>query len=153
MGGLGTLAFGDPMNQKTITWGLAISAFVATLAISSWHEGLWHSGQSVAQAPLERDATHIPTHPFDSVPPGTLPPPSRLPPIASAAPIAARPVLQTATPPPPAPPPPMPATESDPPPPPTDSATDDTPSPVPDPDLEQFQQQADRAGEHSARSH
>jgi hypothetical protein len=137
------------MNQKYIIWGLAISAFVATLAISSWHEGLWHSGEAVAQTPPERDATHIPSHPFESVPPGTLPPPGRLPPIASAAPVAARPVLQTATPPPPAPPP----AESDPQPPPTDSATDDTPSPVPDPDYEQFQQQADRGGERSARSH
>lgn len=33
------------MNQRFLMWGLASIAFVVTLAISSWHEGLWASDE------------------------------------------------------------------------------------------------------------
>lgn len=135
------------MNQKYIAWGLALGAFVVTLAISARHEGLWYSDAPVTQARSSAgsDATHIPAHPFARVASASLPP------MAAAAPAVAQAVEAAA----PLPPPslaPMPGVESQPPPP-TDSATDDTPSPVPDPDYEQFQAQADRAAERGARSH
>jgi len=31
------------MNQRFLMWGLTSIAFVVTLAISSWHDGLWTS--------------------------------------------------------------------------------------------------------------
>ena len=31
------------MNQRFLMWGLMSIAFVVTLAISSWHDGLWTS--------------------------------------------------------------------------------------------------------------
>jgi hypothetical protein len=135
------------MNQKYITWGLAITAFVATLGISSWHQGLWHSEEPMAQSnqSAATDLAHIPAHPFDAVASAPVPV------MATAAPPpVTTPVLAAATPapPPPVPPPAEPAQS----PPATDSATDDTPSPVPDVDFEQFQAQADRAADHSART-
>lgn len=136
------------MNQKYIAWGLALGAFVVTLAISARHEGLWHSDEPVTQARAGSDATHIPAHPFERVASASLPPMA----AAHNEPAAREVAPQAAAPPPPPSPAPMPVAESQPPPP-TDSATDDTPSPVPDPDYEQFQAQADRAAERGARSH
>ena len=147
------MAFGDPMTQKTITWGLALSAFVVTLAISSWREGLWHSGEQTAMASASpgSDATHIPARPFEKVA-SSGPTPVRPAPLAPAVPVATRPMMVAAAPPPP-PPAPPPVAESAPAPAPADSATDDTPSPVPDPDEEQVRQQAERSAERGARSH
>jgi hypothetical protein len=137
----------DRMNQKYIAWGLAITAFVATLGISSWHQGLWHSGEPVAQSrPKATEVIHIPARPFEAV--ASAPVRAM---AAAAPPPVATPALAAATRQPPLPPPSAPPTDPQPSPA-TDSATDDTPSPVPDVDYEQFQAQAERAAEHSARS-
>src|ERR1700728_4129292 len=57
------------MNQRFLMWGLASIAFIVTLAISSWHEGLWPYNE--APTPSDRaaslaspDPVSLPAQPF-----------------------------------------------------------------------------------------
>jgi hypothetical protein len=60
---------GTTMNQRFLMWGLTSIAFVVTLAISSWHEGLWTSDaihtRGNRPAPLaSAEPTELPIRPF-----------------------------------------------------------------------------------------
>jgi hypothetical protein len=79
------------MNQRFLMWGLTSIAFVVALAISSWHEGLWHSKQvtvrgnrrPAAEAIASAEPAPMPRRPFA---------PEHAPPPALA---AAKPATQT----------------------------------------------------------
>lgn len=90
------------VDQKIITWGLAGAAFIVTLGISSWQEGLWRSDQPSARTGdllIVRDSIRIPQHPFEAASSSDAAPPLATPVIA------ARPKVTAAI---PLPPPPMP---------------------------------------------
>jgi hypothetical protein len=77
------------MNQRFLMWGLTSIAFVVTLAISSWHEGLWTSdaiptrgNRPVALASAE--PTELPVRPF--APENAAPTAMTPPPVAEAKP-------------------------------------------------------------------
>jgi hypothetical protein len=40
------------ITQRWITWGAAVAAFVVTLGLSAWHEGLWGADGPRESAPL-----------------------------------------------------------------------------------------------------
>jgi len=70
------------VKQKYTVWALAGVAFLVTLGITSWQNGLWSSGEPNAQ-PGGAAASHsiempspIPEHPFQTtvIPPGAPPP-------------------------------------------------------------------------------
>ena len=57
------------MNQRFLMWGLTSIAFVVTLAISSWHDGLWTSDAVPARGnrPVAlslAEPTALPIRPF-----------------------------------------------------------------------------------------
>lgn len=125
------------MNQRFLMWGLASITFVVTLAITSWHDGLWQSDETVTPAHNVRTASFtteetvdMPARPF--APEHAVPPP----PVETVAAVT-----------PPPPPPPEPAPQ-------------ETPAPAVEPeqvsaqelDEQEFQSHRDRASEHSARS-
>jgi hypothetical protein len=125
------------MKQRFLMWGLASIAFVVTLAISSWHEGLWpydeaptRSNRAASLAPA--DPVPLPAQPFAPEHP---------------APPAATPIVVAATPPQPQAPQqpasPAPAPEETVPPMPTAEQEVDT---------SEFLAHRDRAAQHSARS-
>ena len=123
------------MNQRFLIWGLASIAFVVTLAISSWHEGLWASDETTtrgnrAPAVASTDSTELPARPFAP----------EHPPLATATPSAAvvtppqpQAPQQSDMPPPAESPPPMPVAEAE-----VDTA--------------EFRAHRDRASSHSARA-
>jgi len=96
--GFGTLAFGDQrMNQRFLMWGLTSIAFLVTLAISSWNEGLWVPDETPTQHTVrtasfveDEAPTALPARPFaplhtaQSTPVETIaaatPPPAPAPP-------------------------------------------------------------------------
>jgi hypothetical protein len=123
------------MNQRFLMWGLASIAFVVTLAISSWHEGLWpydetpaHGDRAVSLA--FADPVPLPAQPFAPQRPA---PPAATP--IQAAPTAPQPQAQQQ----PEPPPPVEA------PPPLPVAEQEV-------DTTEFLAHRDRAAQHSARS-
>jgi hypothetical protein len=124
------------MNQRFLMWGLASIAFVVTLAISSWHEGLWPSDEAPTggkrlTALISPDPMPLPAQPFGPAHP---------------APAVATPIVAAVTSPQPqAPQQPEtmePAAES-PPPMPTAEAEVDT---------AEFLRHRDRAAQHSSRA-
>jgi len=60
------------MNQRFLMWGLASITFVVTLAVTSWHDGLWQQPDEIAPAVrgirsaalTTTDAADIPLRPF-----------------------------------------------------------------------------------------
>jgi hypothetical protein len=76
------------MNQRFLMWGLTSIAFVVTLAISSWHDGLWTSGAIPARGnrpvALSSEPTALPVRPF--APENAAPTPVTPPALATAAP-------------------------------------------------------------------
>jgi hypothetical protein len=124
------------MKQRFLMWGLASIAFAVTLAISSWHEGLWPSDETLSRgnrptAFASADPMPLPAQPFGPAHP---------------APAVATPIVTAVTPPQPqAPQQPDtvgPASES-PPPMPTAEAEVDT---------AEFLRHRDRAAQHGARA-
>ena len=122
------------MNQRFLMWGLASIAFVVTLGISSWHEGLWASDEPATvhhtrpAAVANDDITPMPAQPFG--PAKTAP--------------AALPAIAAVTPQPP--PPPAEA------PPPSDPS-EPMPNAVADMDEAVFMDHQDRAAQHASRAH
>jgi len=118
---------GDGMKQKFIVWGLAGAAFLVTLGITSWQNGLWSSGEPSAQpdgvaANRSIDKPNpIPKDPFQAA----VPPAAAAPPPAAMAPPAA--------------PPPAETTQSPPQPPVDNAPTQAVDSTAPDPVYEQSQ--------------
>ena len=115
------------MKQKFTVWGLAGAAFLVTLGITSWQNGLWSSGEPSAQpdgvaANRSIDKPNpIPKDPFQAaVPPAA----AALPPAAMAPPAA---------------PPPAETTQSPPQPPVENAPTQAMDSTAPDPVYEQSQ--------------
>src|ERR1700722_4261827 len=119
------------MNQRFLMWGLASITFVVTLAITSWHDGLWQSDEMAAPAHNVRTAS--------STTEETVGLPAR--------PFAPEHAVAPLTPPPPPPPPPEPAPQEALPPPvePEQVSAQEL-------DEQEFQSHRDRASEHSARS-
>ena len=121
------------MNQRFLMWGLASIAFVVTLAISSWHEGLWPSDETItrgdrAAALASTDSTALPARPFapEHPAPATLSAAVVTPPQPQAP-------QQADTPAPAESPPPMPVAEAE-----VDTA--------------EFLAHRDRASQHSSRA-
>jgi hypothetical protein len=81
--------WGNGMNQRFLMWGLASIAFVVTLAISSWHEGLWPSDEIPARGNSAATLTSADPAPVPAQPFGPAHP----------APAVVGPVLAAATPP------------------------------------------------------
>jgi hypothetical protein len=123
------------MKQRFLMWGLASIAFVVTLAISSWHEGLWPyddtptRGNRVASL-ASADPVPLPAQPFAPEHPA---PPEATPIVVAAAPPQPQALHQPETPPPEEAPPPMPAAEQE-------------------VDTTEFLAHRDRAAQHSART-
>jgi hypothetical protein len=115
------------MKQRFLMWGLASIAFAVTLAISSWHEGLWPEPAAFASA----DPVPLPAQPFGPAHPA----PALFMPVAAAVtppqpqapqqPETMEPASES--------PPPMPAAEAE-----VDTA--------------EFLRHRDRAAQHSARA-
>jgi hypothetical protein len=72
------------LNKRILVSGLALGAFVATLAFSFWREGLWHSAAESAAvaAPVVSNDTVVQT-------PQATPPPTVSTPEATAATVPA----------------------------------------------------------------
>ena len=123
------------MNQRFLMWGLSSIAFVVTLAISSWHEGLWPSDEAItrgnrAAAVASTDSTELPARPFAPEHPA----PAVAPPAAAVViPPQAQAPQHTDIPAPAESPPPMPVAEAE-----VDAA--------------EFLAHRDRASQHSARA-
>ncbi len=133
------------MNR--ITWILALSAFVLTLGISSWHEGLWSTDEAASEehpAPIKLSlaeptaATRMAAVPFG---------PSQAATRALLLPEAP-PELDVA-----APPAPAAAAPPDTPPEVSDPQPQTEPYNTPDVDNGEMQSREDRAAAHSSRSH
>jgi hypothetical protein len=127
------------MNQRFLMWGLTSIAFVVTLAISSWHEGLWPSDEPViarganrpvALVPAEGDSTALPDRPFAPENPAPV---TATPPVAMATPQP-QPAQPAET--------PAPATET----------TPALPTAEAEVDTAQFLAHRDRAWQHSSRA-
>jgi hypothetical protein len=124
------------MNQRFLMWGLASIAFVVTLAISSWHEGLWPSDEIPPRvnrltAPTSADPMPIPAQPFGPAHP---------------APAVATPIVAAVSPPQPqAPQQPETIEPADEPPPPIPTAEAEV-------DTAEFLRHRDRTAQHSARA-
>jgi hypothetical protein len=126
------------MNQRFLMWGLTSIAFVATLAISAWQQGLW---------PAE-DVTPRVSHPIPIALASAESTPMPLRPFAPAnpAPATAEPAIQAvATPQPQAP-------EQQPTPAPAEVSPPSMPTAVPDVDEEEFLAHRDRAAQRGSRS-
>ena len=123
------------MKQRFLMWGLASIAFVVTLAISSWHEGLWPydgtptRGNRVASL-VSADPVPLPSQPFAPEHPA---PPAATPLVVAATPPQPKDLQQPETPPPEEAPPPMPTAEQE-------------------VDTTEFLAHRDRAAQHSART-
>jgi hypothetical protein len=120
------------MNQRFLIWGLASIAFVVTLAISSWHEGLWASDETTtrgnrAAAVAPTDSMELPARPFAPEHPALATPSA-----AVVTPPQPQVPQQTDTPAPAESPPPMPVAEAE-----VDTA--------------EFLAHRDRASQHSSR--
>jgi hypothetical protein len=124
------------MKQRFLMWGLASIVFAVTLAVSSWHEGLWPADETPTRgnrpaALASADPMPLPAQPFGPAHP---------------APAVAVPIVAAVTPAQPqAPQPPEtvdPASESLPPMP---TAEDEV-------DTAEFLRHRDRAAQHSARA-
>jgi hypothetical protein len=123
------------MNQRFLMWGLASIAFVVTLAISSWHEGLWPSDETItrgnsAPALASIDSTELPAQPFAPEHPA---PAVATPAAAVVAPQQQQAPAQMDIPAPAESPPPMPVAEAE-----VDTA--------------EFLAHRDRASQHSSRA-
>jgi len=123
------------MNQRFLMWGLASIAFVVTLAISSWNEGLWPSDETVTRgnhstALVSTDSTELPARPFAPEHPAAA---ADAPVLAAAAPTQ-----------------PQAPQQNEPP------AAADTPPPMPTAEAEvdtaEFLAHRDRASQHSSRA-
>jgi hypothetical protein len=122
------------MNQRFLMWGLASITFVVTLAVSSWHEGLWPAQETLTRgnrptAVVSADPAQLPSRPFG---PQTLPRPVTTPAAAVVTPQP--PVPQQ---------PDQPLTET----PPTALPTAEA-----EVDTAEFLAHRDRASQHSART-
>jgi hypothetical protein len=124
------------MNQRFLMWGLMSIAFVVTLAISSWHEGLWTSDAIPARgnrpvALSSAEPTTLPVRPFA---------PEHAAPTAmtSPAPAAAEPETQ--------------AQEQQPTPAAAEIAPPSTPIAEAEVDTTEFLAHRDRAAQHSSRA-
>lgn len=133
------------MNQRFLMWGLAGIAFIATLAISSWNEGLWPfeettipHGNHQATVAMSTEPAPLPARPFgpETLTEAPTPPPT----VDSAVPL------------PPDDPPPIEAPE----PPPVLASDEDQPPSVPAAETEQemteFLANRDRASQRSSRA-
>jgi hypothetical protein len=124
------------MKQRFLMWGLASIAFAVTLAISSWHEGLW---------PADETST-VGNSPAALASSGPMPLPAQPFGPAHPAPAAATPIVAAVTPQlPQAPQHPEtvePASEVAPP----------MPTAEAEVDTAEFLRHRDRAAEHSARA-
>jgi type IV secretory pathway VirB10-like protein len=121
------------MNQRFLMWGLASIAFVVTLAISSWHEGLWPSDEATtrgnrATALASTDSTELPAQPFAPEHPAPATPAA-----AVVTPPEQQAPAQTDAATPAEPPPPMPVAEAE-------------------VDTREFLAHRDRAAQHSSRA-
>jgi hypothetical protein len=123
------------MKQRFLMWGLASIAFVVTLAISSWHEGLWPYDEAPtrsnrAASLASADPVPLPAQPFAPEHP---------------APPAATPIVVAAT-------PPQPQAPQQP----ETAASEEAPPPMPaaeqEVDTTEFLAHRDRAAQHSART-
>jgi hypothetical protein len=133
------------MKQHFLIWGVGGVAFAVTLAISSWHDGLWESGETVASSartaiPVTASssvtaATPVPARPFGPVSTNTE---VTTPTVTAVTPQSPAPQQQET----PAP------TESPPP-----DTHDAVPDSAPSADEAEFRARSDRAAEHSARAH
>ncbi len=91
------------MKQKYVIWGLAGAAFLVTLGISAWREGLWSPDEPSAPASgvAASHSLPMPEHPFQaavntpapvssaatvSPPTAVLPPKASMPPPVTASP-------------------------------------------------------------------
>jgi len=125
------------MNQRFLMWGLTSIAFVVTLAISSWHEGLWTSDEiptlrnhPAAVASVEQTA--MPVRPFA---PENAAPTATAPPALAAAEPEPR------------------AQEQQPTPAAAEIATPSMPVATAEVDTTEFLAHRDRASQHSSRAH
>lgn len=114
------------MNQRFLMWGLTSIAFVVTLAISSWHDGLWTSDAIPARgnrpvALSSAEPTALPVRPF--------------------APEHAAPMAMTS-----------PAPEQQPTPPAAEIAPPSMPIAEAEVDTTEFLSHRDRASQHSSRA-
>ena len=82
------------MKQKYAVWGFAVAAFLVTLGIMSWQNGLWSSDESSAQSDgaAASHSIHVP-NPIPKDPFHAAVTPSEAPPAATP---AAAPPSQTA---------------------------------------------------------
>ena len=126
------------MNQRFLMWGLMSIAFVVTLAISSWHEGLWTSDAiptrgSRPAALASAEPTELPVRPF--APENAAP--TAMTPLPAA---AAKPETQTQ------------AQEQQPTPAAAEIATPSMPIAEAEVDTTEFLAHRDRASQHSSRA-
>lgn len=135
------------MPERIIVLGLACAAFVVTLGISSWHNGLWHSGDSSTAQDVE-NAQRTRTL-LSSAPTAQLARPF--------APAVAAPAPPPPAATPPTPPPPPAETKAGDPGPPAPELTQSTaqsePSTSPEVDNGERLAEMDRAARHGSRSH
>ena len=123
------------MNQRFLMWGLASIAFVVTLAISSWQEGLWPSDGTItrgnrAPALASIESTELPARPFAPEHPTSA---VATPAAAVVTPPPQQAPAQTDIPAPAESPPPMPVAEAE-------------------VDTTEFLAHRDRASQHSSRA-
>jgi type IV secretory pathway VirB10-like protein len=124
------------MKQRFLMWGLASIAFAVTLAISSWHEGLWPAdetptGSNRPVAIASADPMPLPAQPFGPAHP---------------APAVATPIVTAVT-----PPQPQAPQQSE-----TVEPASEVATPIPTAEAEvdtaEFLRHRDRAAQHSARA-
>jgi hypothetical protein len=127
------------MNQRFLMWGLASIAFVVTLTVTSWNEGLWQSDETAAPVHNVRAAsltsanpTDLPFRPFVTT---HVEQPAPVETVAAVKPLPPPPDL-------------APAPQEEPPP----ADEPSTQASAQELDDQEFQAHRDRAAEHSARS-
>jgi hypothetical protein len=126
------------MNQRFLMWGLTSIAFVVTLAISSWHDGLWTSDAIPTRgnrpaALMSAEPTTLPLRPFA---PENAAPTAMTPPALA----AAKPETETQ------------AREQHPTPSAAEIATPSMPIAAAEVDTTEFLAHRDRASQHSSRA-
>jgi hypothetical protein len=65
------------MKQRFLMWGLASMAFVVTLAVSSWNEGLWFADEPPIRGSrpatlASADPIPLPAEPYGPIKPATV---------------------------------------------------------------------------------
>jgi hypothetical protein len=127
------------MNQRFLMWGLTSIAFLVTLAISSWHDGLWTSDAIPTRgnrpaALASAEPTALPERPFA---PENAAPTAMTPPVLA----AAKPETET-----------QPQEQQPTPPAAAEITTPSMPIAAPEADTAEFLAHRDRAWQHSSRA-